>query len=379
MTHSVAVVTGGSNGIGAAICGLLLARNATVINLDIVPPAETPTGDYHYYGVDLSKADETRSMAARVLERFNVNCLVNNAGVARPAHAITMICPFSAGTTSDIVARIVAQGLSRELRVPVIVEDRVGASGNIGMSLVAKAAPDGYTLGMGTISTHAINQALFAKMPYEIDEFVPLGIIGITPNLLVVPASSSIMTVGDLVAAAKANPGKLTFASSGNGTTGQLAGEFLKIRAGIDVVHAPYKDATRALTDLAAGHVDFMFYHPAAVNALIQAGRLRAIAVSSSTPSAAAPGIVPVDQQGIPDFDLAAWWAMYAPAGISREMREKLRDTLAKVLNDPQIKESLIARGFEPKPLKGDAIDQYLRQELVKWREIVRMANAKLD
>ena len=306
-------------------------------------------------------------------------CANTLAADAWPAHAITMICPFSAGTTSDIVARIVAQGLSRELRVPVIVEDRVGASGNIGMSLVAKAAPDGYTLGMGTISTHAINQALFAKMPYEIDEFVPLGIIGITPNLLVVPASSSIMTVGDLVAAAKANPGKLTFASSGNGTTGQLAGEFLKIRAGIDVVHAPYKDATRALTDLAAGHVDFMFYHPAAVNALIQAGRLRAIAVSSSTPSAAAPGIVPVDQQGIPDFDLAAWWAMYAPAGISREMREKLRDTLAKVLNDPEIKESLIARGFEPKPLKGDAIDQYLRQELVKWREIVRMANAKLD
>ena len=137
-----------------------------------------------------------------------------------PAHPITMICPFSAGTTSDIVARIIAQGLSRELGVPVIVEDRVGASGNIGMSLVAKAAPDGYTLGMGTISTHAINQALFAKMPYEVDDFVPLGIIGITPNLLVVPASSSIMTVGDLVAAAKANPGKLTFASSGNGTTG---------------------------------------------------------------------------------------------------------------------------------------------------------------
>ena len=149
-----------------------------------------------------------------------------------PNKTITMISPFAAGTTSDVVARIFGQGLSKVLNIPVIVDNKVGASGNIGMAQFAKAAPDGYTLAMGTITTNAINQALFAKLPFALSDFYPLGVVGITPNLLVVPASSPVKTVGDLVQMAKDKPGKLTFGSAGNGTTGQLAGELIKVRTG---------------------------------------------------------------------------------------------------------------------------------------------------
>lgn len=296
-----------------------------------------------------------------------------------PSKTITMISPFAAGTTSDVVARIFGQGLSKVLNVPVIVENKVGASGNIGMAQFAKAAPDGYTLAMGTITTNAINQALFSKLPFALSDFYALGVIGITPNLLVVPANSAVKTVGDLVQMAKDKPGKLTFGSAGNGTTGQLAGELIKVRTGVDMLHAPYKDATRALTDLAAGEIDFMFYHPAAVMALIQGGRLRPIAVSSSTRSSAAPDVIPVDQQGISDFDLAAWWALYAPAGISSELKVRLRAVTQEVLADPQVVQTLISRGFESKPLRGDEIDIYLGKEADKWADIVKRAGARVD
>ena len=303
----------------------------------------------------------------------------NTAAEQWPTKTITMISPFAAGTTSDVVARIFGQGLSKVLNVPVIVDNKVGASGNIGMAQFAKATPDGYTLAMGTITTNAINQALFAKLPFALSDFYPLGVVGITPNLLVVPANSSVKTVGDLVQMAKDKPGKLTFGSAGNGTTGQLAGELIKVRTGVDMLHAPYKDATRALTDLAAGEIDFMFYHPAAVMALIQGGRIRPIAVSSSTRSSAAPDVIPVDQQGISDFDLAAWWALYAPAGISPELKTRLREVTQTVLADPQVIQTLLSRGFESKPLRGGEIDAYLAKEADKWADIVKRAGARVD
>lgn len=296
-----------------------------------------------------------------------------------PSKTITMISPFAAGTTSDVIARIFSQGMNKLLNVPVMVDNRVGASGNIGMGYFAKSTPDGYTLAMGTITTNAINQALFSKLPFALSDFYPLGVVGITPNLLVVPVNSSIKNVGDLIQMAKDKPGKLTFASAGNGTTGQLAGELLKVRTGVDMLHAPYKDATRALTDLAAGEVDFMFYHPAAVMALIQGGRIRPIAVSSSTRSSSVPEVIPVDQQGISDFDLAAWWVLYAPAGISSELKVRLRAMTQAVLADVQVRQTLLNRGFEAKELRGEAIDEYLAQEALKWTEIVKRAGARVD
>jgi len=303
----------------------------------------------------------------------------STTGVPWPNKTVTIISPFAAGTTSDVVARLFAQGMSKAINVPVIVDNKAGASGNIGMSYLAKAAPDGYTLGMGSITTNAINQALFSKLPFALSDFYSLGVMGITPNLLVVPANSPIKSVKDLVQMAKDKPGKLTFASAGNGTTGQLAGELIKVRTGVDMLHAPYKDATRALTDLAAGEVDFMFYHPAAVMALIQGGRIRPIAVSSSTRSSAAPEVIPVDQQGISDFDLAAWWVLCAPAGISPELKVRLREITRTVLSDPEVIQAMQSRGFESKPMRVDEIDPYLSKEVEKWADIVKRAGARVD
>ena len=303
----------------------------------------------------------------------------NTTAAPWPNKTVTIISPFAAGTTSDVVARLFAQGMSKAINVQVIVDNKAGASGNIGMSYLAKAAPDGYTLGMGSITTNAINQALFSKLPFALSDFYSLGVMGITPNLLVVPANSKIKSVGDLVQMAKDKPGKLTFASAGNGTTGQLAGELIKVRTGVDMLHAPYKDATRALTDLAAGEVDFMFYHPAAVMALIQGGRIRPIAVSSSTRSSAAPDVIPVDQQGISDFDLAAWWVLCAPAGISPELKVRLREITRTVLSDPEVIQAMQSRGFESKPMRVDEIDPYLSKEVEKWADIVKRAGARVD
>ena len=303
----------------------------------------------------------------------------NTTAAPWPNKTVTIISPFAAGTTSDVVARLFAQGMSKAINVQVIVDNKAGASGNIGMSYLAKAAPDGYTLGMGSITTNAINQALFSKLPFALSDFYSLGVMGITPNLLVVPANSKIKSVGDLVQMAKDKPGKLTFASAGNGTTGQLAGELIKVRTGVDMLHAPYKDATRALTDLAAGEVDFMFYHPAAVMALIQGGRIRPIAVSSSTRSSSAPDVIPVDQQGISDFDLAAWWVLCAPAGISPELKVRLREITRTVLSDPEVIQAMQSRGFESKPMRVDEIDPYLSKEVEKWADIVKRAGARVD
>ena len=303
----------------------------------------------------------------------------NTIAAPWPNKTVTIISPFAAGTTSDVVARLFAQGMSKAINVQVIVDNKAGASGNIGMSYLAKAAPDGYTLGMGSITTNAINQALFSKLPFALSDFYSLGVMGITPNLLVVPANSKIKNVGDLVQMAKDKPGKLTFASAGNGTTGQLAGELIKVRTGVDMLHAPYKDATRALTDLAAGEVDFMFYHPAAVMALIQGGRIRPIAVSSSTRSSSAPDVIPVDQQGISDFDLAAWWVLCAPAGISPELKVRLREITRAVLSDPEVIQVMQSRGFESKPMRVDEIDPYLSKEVEKWADIVKRAGARVD
>ena len=303
----------------------------------------------------------------------------NTTAAPWPNKTVTIISPFAAGTTSDVVARLFAQGMSKAINVQVIVDNKAGASGNIGMSYLAKAAPDGYTLGMGSITTNAINQALFSKLPFALSDFYSLGVMGITPNLLVVPANSKIKNVGDLVQMAKDKPGKLTFASAGNGTTGQLAGELIKVRTGVDMLHAPYKDATRALTDLAAGEVDFMFYHPAAVMALIQGGRIRPIAVSSSTRSSSAPDVIPVDQQGISDFDLAAWWVLCAPAGISPELKVRLREITRAVLSDPEVIQAMQSRGFESKPMRVDEIDPYLSKEVEKWADIVKRAGARVD
>ncbi|HJS01850.1 MAG TPA: tripartite tricarboxylate transporter substrate binding protein, partial [Variovorax sp.] len=238
---------------------------------------------------------------------------------------VRMVVPFGAGTTTDTVSRVFGEALGKALQQPVIVDNRAGAGGSTGSDLVAKSAPDGRTLVMGTVGTHAINAALFSKLPYDpMRDFAPVAFIGYTPTLLVVAADSPIRSLKDLAQAA-ARPQGVTFASAGNGTSGHLAGELLAQRLGGKMIHVPFKEGAMALTGVIASQVDFMFYHPAAVMPQIKAGKLRALGASGAVRSAAANDVPTLMEQGIADFDLVAWFMLYAPAATPAATLAQLR------------------------------------------------------
>jgi len=237
-----------------------------------------------------------------------------------------MIVPFGPGTTTDIISRLVGSSLGNELGQALIIENRPGAGGSMGTNAAAKAAADGYTLVMGTVGTHAINVGLYPQLPYDpLKEFAPIGVVGYTPTLLVVPKALPARTVAQRIELARSRPDGLFYASAGNGTSGHLAGELLKTRTGANLTHVPYKEGGMALTDLISGRVEFMFYHPAAVMPHIQKNTLRAIGVSSARRSVAAPEVPTLIEQGIEDFDLVAWFALYAPAATPGSHRAPAR------------------------------------------------------
>jgi tripartite-type tricarboxylate transporter receptor subunit TctC len=296
-----------------------------------------------------------------------------------PVRPIRMIAPFGPGTSTDIVARVFAEAMARPLGQSIVVENRAGAGGNIGSDLVAKAPADGYTIVMGTVGTHAINPGLYRKMPYDVQkDFVPIGFAGSTPTLLVVAANGPYKTLKDLQAAA-ARPGGISFASAGNGTSGQLAGELLKARLGGEMVHVPYKEGGLAMSDVMAGQVQFMFYHPAAVLPQIKAGKLRALAVSSARRSAAAPDVPSITEQGYGEFDLVAWFMLYAPAATPAPVLARLRDALAQAVGHPEVRARLAGQGLEVPLLKPDELTAFGRTELAKWSELVKRSGAQVD
>ncbi|MES1163127.1 MAG: tripartite tricarboxylate transporter substrate binding protein, partial [Rhizobacter sp.] len=232
-------------------------------------------------------------------------------GHAQDNGPIKLVVPFGPGTTTDTITRAVADALGKNLHQTVIIDNRAGAGGSVGTDQVAKAAPDGRTLVMGTVGTHAINAALFRKLPYDtMRDFAPIAFIGYTPTLLVVGANSSIKSLKDLATLA-ARPEGVTFASAGNGTSGHLAGELLAQRLGGRMIHVPYKEGAVAMTSVMSGQADFMFYHPAAVMPQIKGGKLRALGASSAVRSAAASDVPTLVEQGVKDFDLVAWFMLY--------------------------------------------------------------------
>ena len=297
-----------------------------------------------------------------------------------PSKPVRMIVPFGPGTSTDNIARVVANGLTKALGQPIVVENRAGAGGVIGTEAVAKAPADGYTLVMGTVGTHAINVGLFPRLPYDpIKDFVPIVLIGYTPTLLVVSQSLPIKNVAELVALAKSRPGAVSFASAGNGTSGHLAGELLKVRAGADMLHVPYKEGGMALTDVITGQVQFMFYHPAAVLPHIKSGRLRAIGASSARRSAAAPDVPTVAEQGFGEFDLVAWFALYARAGTPPAVVARLREGAARALEDEEVAASLTAQGVERTGMSPEQLAAFARDEVTKWADLVRQSGARVD
>lgn len=298
---------------------------------------------------------------------------------AQDSGAIKMIVPFGTGTTTDTVGRVVAEALGKQLNQTVIVDNRAGAGGSVGSDQVAKSAPDGKTLVMGTVGTHAINAALFRKLPYDtLRDFAPIAFIGYTPTLLVVAANSPAKSLKELATMA-ARPEGVTFASAGNGTSGHLAGELLAQRLGGKMIHVPYKEGAVAMTSVMAAQVDFMFYHPAAVMPQIKGGKLRALAASGAVRSAAASDVQTLMEQGVKDFDLVAWFMLYAPAATPAATLTQLRSAAANALGQPDVATRLRDQGIEQRAMRTEELLPFNKTELVKWAELVKRSGAQVD
>jgi tripartite-type tricarboxylate transporter receptor subunit TctC len=313
------------------------------------------------------------------LAAATVCAALGEAAHAQDAGTIKMVVPFGPGTTTDTVARVVADALARTAKQSVVVDNRAGAGGSTGTDQVAKSSADGRTIVMGTVGTHAINAGLFRKLPYDpMRDFAPLAFVGYTPTLLVVAADSPAKSLKDLAALA-ARPEGVTFASAGNGTSGHLAGEMLAQRLGGKMIHVPYKEGAVALTSVMSRQVDFMFYHPAATMPQIKAGKLRALGASGAVRSAAAPDVATLMEQGLADFDLVAWFMLYAPAATPPAALAQLRSASAAALAEPQTMARLREQGVEQRPMRADEMAPFNKIEIAKWADLVKRSGAQVD
>jgi tripartite-type tricarboxylate transporter receptor subunit TctC len=302
------------------------------------------------------------------------------AQTAYPSQPIRIVVPFPPGGATDIMARAAAQKLAEAWKAQVVVDNRPGAGGNIGSELVAKAAPDGYTLEMGTVGTHAINASLYAKMPYDhVKDFTPVVLVAAVPNVLVVHPSVPANSVQELIAYAKANPGKLNFASSGAGTSIHLSGELFKVMAGVQMTHVPYKGSAPAITDLLGGQVQLMFDNLPPSLPHIRAGKLRALAVTTSERAPALPDVPTVAESGLPGFEASSWFGLLAPAGTPREIVVKINGEIARWLVTPEAKEKMIAIGANAKGGTPEDFAKHIADETAKWAKVVKESGAKVD
>jgi tripartite-type tricarboxylate transporter receptor subunit TctC len=298
-----------------------------------------------------------------------------------PNRQITIIVGFSAGGSTDIVARLIAEDLRKSLGQPVVIDNRPGAAGNIGANIVAKAKPDGYTLFMGSVGPLAINASLYKDMPYDnLKDFSPITLVVHVPNLLVVnPAVMPVDSFEEFVALLKKNPGKYFFASTGAGTASHLSGELLKTMAGVEATHVPYKGAV-ALNDLLAGEqVHFMFATIPSVIQFVRAGRLRALAVTTKKRSAAVPEVPSVAEMGFPDFEASSWFALLGPARVPREVVTRMHAEVVRILREPGVRDKLSGQGADPVGSTPEELAEYMREETAKWAPVVRASGAKAD
>ena len=296
-----------------------------------------------------------------------------------PARPVRMIVPYPPGGPTDVLARIVAVKLSEALGQAFAIDNKAGASGMIGAAEVAKAAPDGYTL-LGNASIHVINPSLYPKSTFDaIADFTPVTQLAGVPLILVVNNDLPVKSVRELIAYAKANPGKLNFASSGNAAAQHLAGESFKIAAGVQMQHVPYKGSAPALTDLIGGQVHLMFDSMPSAMPHVKAGKLRPLAVTTVKRSAAVPDLPTVAEAGVPGYDISTWYGLWAPKGTPREITERIASETAKILKMPDVRERYAALGAEPVGSTPDEFAAYCRSELSKWAKIVRESGAKAD
>ena len=297
-----------------------------------------------------------------------------------PSKPITYVVPFPAGGTTDVLARLIGQKLGPALGTTIVVENKPGAGGNVGSEFVARAAPDGYTILGGTISSHSINVSLYPKLPYDpVSSFQPITLIGTNPNILVVNANSPYKSVQDITAALKAKPGSLSYASAGNGTSQHLSSELYKYMAGVDMVHIPYKGSGPAIQDVIGGQVPMMFDTSVVAGPHIEGGRLRALAVTSAKRASAFPNVPTMAESGVPGYDVVSWQAIFAPAGTPKPIVDRLHAELAKILQDPEVKDRLAKLGLDPSGMTPAELTAFQKAEIDKWAKVIKAANIKID
>lgn len=305
-------------------------------------------------------------------------------GDAFPAKPLRFVVPYPPGGPLDSMARLLAEKVRESLGQPIIVENRSGAGGNIGADLVAKAAPDGYTLVMGAVATHAINPWLFANLPYDpVKDFAPVTIVASVPNVLVMnlefAEKNNIQNLGDLLAYAKKNPGRLNYGSGGNGSAGHLSGELLKARAGIAAEHIPYQGAAPAQLALLSGQSDFMFDNLAAAAPLIKDGKVKALAVTTAKRSSLLADVPTVEEAGVKGFDLGTWFGVFTTGGTPADVVAKLNKAYADAMRLPDVRQRLLTMGSEAEPMTADAFAAFVKQEMAKYQEIVKISGASLS
>jgi tripartite-type tricarboxylate transporter receptor subunit TctC len=297
-----------------------------------------------------------------------------------PDQPIRLVVPFPAGGGADNLARAIMPKVSQVLGQPIVIDNKPGAGGNVGAEIVAHAAPDGYTLLYGTNGTHAINRALYAKLGFDpVKDFVPVSRMTQIAAMLIVHPSLPVQTVAELIAYAKANPGKVNFASAGNGTTSHLAGVLLAQSAGIDIVHVPYRGGAAAATDLMGGQVQMMIDVMPNAYPLAKGGRVRGIAVTTAKRWPAAPELPTFAESGLPGFEVTAWDGIFAPAGTPPAVIDRLNAAIRQALDDPELRETLLSRGAQPVAGTSAEFARHIQSESEKWAQVVHASGAKID
>ena len=320
-----------------------------------------------------------KSTACAVAAALLVFC-TGALGQSWPAKPIKYIVPFAPGGTTDILGRMVAAGLAPTLGQPVVIENKPGQAGSVGSAELARAAPDGYTIGGGTISSHAINVSLYPSLPYDpLRDFAPITMLATLPNMLIVHPSLNVNNVRELVALLKANPNKYSFGSAGNGTSQHISGELFKIMTGTQMQHIPYKGSGPMIPDLLAGTIQLSFENITTAYPQVKGGRLKALAVTSAKRSFVAPDVPAMAEAGLAGYDISSWQALFAPAGMPKEIVARLHAETAKILRSPENQKKLAELGLDAGGMAPEELTALIRAEIPKLGKVVRDSGAKVD
>jgi tripartite-type tricarboxylate transporter receptor subunit TctC len=319
----------------------------------------------------------------RLLLSATLACAIASAPVQAqqyPARAVRVYIPFTAGSAADIIMRALEPQMRDKLGQSFIIDNRGGAGGNIAAELTAKSAPDGYTVMMATVGTHAINVSLYSRLPFHPQrDFTPIALVGESPNILVINPYVPAKSIKELIALGKANPGQLNYGSSGSGTTVHLSGELFATMAGIKMVHVPYKGATEALTALLGGQLDLMFASLSSAIPLVKAGRLRAFAVTGAQRSPSIPELPTMSEAVLPGYEASAWYGLLGPAGMPTAAVTALGNAALAALQTQEVKDRLFASGVEVRGMPADEFARLIDTEIKKWAQVVKASGARVD